>query len=1286
MATPSDEILLKLAVDLGDVKTGFQDLSKLTQDRINETNEAEKRLKSYGDTAVKEAERVNKAFQKNVDSIREEVAVIGQLEKATKSFFQKNSKLFDIKNLDEFKKKADELFKSLSKDLGLTFDASELDNLSKELIATKNDLEATAKVVEFFEQKLKDAGEAGAVSMAQLKHEIQDIKDYITQTEREIKALDKQIEAAAPGRMQAGLIQERERLNKSVQEAKLNLEGLNQEYKELQAETAKTSQAQKSLQAELRHTKDEMVRLEAEGKRNTSQYEELRDKATQYQRSIRDVNQEVQRSASHTAGLQNLIGLVNGVVGVYATAQGAAALFGSESEDLNKTIQKLGGALAVLNGLQATQAELANRSSLANRGLVYVQRQYALATDASAKSTLRLRAAFNLLGIGLIVSALAAAVVYWKDIAKWMGIVSEESERNASITKLSNELYGEQIAQLTVLNKQIKEGGLSFKQKETAVKEFNDTFGKTLGSVKDYNELEARMIKNGDTYIKYVKLKAQAEATYQLAIESTMKAIQDRERVLNKDFTLYERFSLMLERGASNLKSSLGFSGERAGDLTDEDFEFLMGLPNEKDVERFLSQYSLTNRAILEKYYEDNKSSDSLLNRQSDYLSALDELAKLAGDIVPDAINKSAKATKDLTAEINKLVNELIRMQEAYAIGLIDNDREREIALRRQQFEEEKKGLQDQINAIKVSNERKLRLQREFNKLYNEENGLAYQAMVRDLEEIDRQYEEQAREAHMNALIAINEVYNLSEKNEIDAIKRRWDAIRKELRRQIQLTEDEGLKDEINALLGASVGAEETETNKKLLEQSFERVEREKKIADSYIKIWQSANSQMVESDRIAKEMMLANELGLQNALLDEIRKANPEKVDLLNESIQTLITSDNIQDFEIAGDTLRDAFGDELYEQILKIAEAIAQINKETKELTTSEKGNIGNWFKSTTSFATELGRALGAEGEQLKYFGETVGRAIEQAWGAMQQMVEMNIMDHQNKLAEIDSMIHKTEALLDRERDLYEQGYANNYDLRKQELEDLKKQKAEEKKELEKAQKQQAAINKAQMLSNLAVQVSETITAATKIMNGTSSVPFVGVALGIGLVASLFAALAAFKSQAQSFTSFRTGLKQGGLTLDGASHERGGMGLYDSASGRKVAEYEGGEQLYALNKEQQSRYGWLMQMMIDDAKGRKPIMDSLIGRVPVTGKKTIRKVREVNEITRSAHKKRAEASNEQLELIKEVQKLNKRFDEELGGFKNRETEKTEYWEDPHFFYVKKNGILKKYKKNTDE
>jgi len=181
------------------------------------------------------------------------------------------------------------------------------------------------------------------------------------------------------------------------------------------------------------------------------------------------------------------------------------------------------------------------------------------------------------------------------------------------------------------------------------------------------------------------------------------------------------------------------------------------------------------------------------------------------------------------------------------------------------------------------------------------------------------------------------------------------------------------------------------------------------------------------------------------------------------------------------------------------------------------------------------------------------------------------------------------------------------------------------------------------------------------------------------------MMAAIMAMKSQAQSFASYRTGLEQGPLLLNGPSHERGGMGLYDSASGRKAAEYEGGEHLYALNNGQQSKYGWLMQAMIDDAKGRTPIMSSLMSKIPVTGKKTLAKVRQVNEITRSAQKKRAEASNENREMLNEMKKFNKNFEREFGGFKNRETEKTEFWETPNHFYVKKSGITKKYRKTPE-
>lgn len=1282
----NDEVVLKFAADLSNLKPEFQDLSKLIQDRISETETADKKLKDYGDNLIKQNQTINKTIQANINSLKDEVSIIQELEKATKQFYSKNAKLFDTKNLDEFKKKAENLFKTLSQNIGISFNASDLDALSKELIQAKNDFEATAKVVDFFEKKLKEAGDAGVVSLGQIKAEIEDVKKFISDTEKELKALDKQIDDTAPGKSQAGLMQDREKLNQTIQEAKLNLEALNQEYKTTQSETTKTANAQSALQTELRKVRDEMVRLELEGNKNSDQYDELKQKATQYKKAIEDVNKEIKQSTSDTAGLQNAIGLVNGLMGIYATAQGASALFGTENEALEQTLQKLGGTLAILNGLQATQVELANKQGLSHKALTFIQTQYAIATDASAKATLRLGAALKLLGVGALVGGLAAIVVYWKDIAKWMGITSEESERMADVNKRANELYGEQIAKLTLLNKNIKEGKLNFDQKKKAVKDYNEEFGKTIGSVKDYNELEKKMIDNGEAVIQYLRLKAQAEATYQIALEKTKTLQQD---ILNLStggaVGKLNSMDQFFDKGFRKLYDLLGVDIGKETQLTQSEILNIVGLPTEKEFENAISGMDRWVQGSLKTLRNQQKGVDETLTSANDLDQKFLEIQnryKIFGDTAESTSKKAVKSTKDWTREIQNLINELVKLQQAYAINMIENDRDREKAILQQQVLDEAKAYADQINSLEVSLAKKKELIDEYNKIYNKETGLAYQSLREQLSQIDREYETKAREAQINALRAINEVNNLGFENQIQDVKNKWNAIRESLRLSIQNTDDEESKNLSNTLLSDSITAEAEELSKKILEINTERLESEKRIADSFVNIWKSANKETEDNDRISKQLLLANELDFQNKLLDLIRSQNPEKTELLNESFHTLITSKNISDYELAGDTLREAFGDDLYHKIIKIAEAIRKINDENASLTSGEKGNINDWFKDTKSFATELGKTLGLEGKELTFFGETVGNAIFQAWGALNQMMEANINEHRNRLMEIEGMISQTESELQREKDLYEQGYANNYDIRKKELEDLKKRKAEEKREMEKAQKQQAAINQASILSNLGVQVSELITAASKVMNGTSGVPFVGVALGLGLVASLFSAMAAFKSQAQSYATFRTGLEQGALNLSGPSHERGGLGLYDSTNGRKVAEYEGGEKLYALNKGQQSKYGWLMDALIDDAKGRTPLMHSLIQKVPVTGKKVIQKVRQVNEITKSAHIKRAEASNENRELLKEIKEFKNAVKEELSGFKHREEGKTEFWEDPMFFYVKTNGVTKKYRK----
>ncbi len=1239
------EVVIAYVADIGGLKPVVdlqQQIHEKTQRNIEDEKAASEKLYNQ---MINDRKKINEIVAKNQSQLKDQVATFQQAEKILESFYKTGTKAFDNKKVQQFGETVKKQFDKLQGLSSLSFDFNEKDlqTLSSLLNSTENEFQQLLIVMSVMQGKLDEM----------------DFKDENAQKlNDELEKLTPQVEALA-------------------------------------MYVDKTGTEFKTLNQELTVTKHAMAVLESEGKQNSERYKELRDRAVQLQKAIKDVNDEIKHSASDTAGLENVIGAVNGLVGIYATAQGAAALFGEENEELEKTIQKLGGALAVLNGLQAVQAELSNKQGLATKALTWTQNQYTIATNASATATTRFGAALKLLGVGLVIGGIAALVVYWKDIAKAIGLTNEEVERNAEISQRSNELYGEQIAKLTLLNKQVKEGGLSFRQKQAAVKDFNAEFGKTLGSVKNYNELEARMIKNGETYIQYVKLKAQAEAAYQLAIEKTKKAIEDRERVLNKDFTAGEKFTLWDEKLTSQLENFFfGSAKLRSQPLTNEDFENLMGLPDEKSVEKFLSQYSATNKRILEEYYDDNKNSDSLLNRQTDYLKGLDELAKKAGDINPDVDEKKKKKVKDWTDEIRKLIAELIKLQEQYAISGIENDREREIAERTKAFTDEKKFYQDQIDAITGNNQKKLEVQRKFNETFNEENGIAYESFQKDILEINKKYTKQAEEVRLQAMQAIREVNGQTTAIELQAIKDRWDEIRKGLERELELTNDVVEQAKLRKTIQETINAQKTEENQFLLGKDNEDLKLQQEMVNKMISIWATGNTKILNNEKVVQtqrllfqKMILEQMLENQKKYLNESQKTFLE--DIANQ-IMNMGENATPEQWQEISDQLKDMFGEETANQILDIIKNIKDVNKEIEDLNKKPK-TLENWFNSPSvkDFTDRIAKFFKLTDEETKTFSANLAYAIVTVWDTITSIIDKKITDHQNKLSEIENLISQTESELEQERQLYEDGYANNYDLRKQELADLRKQKAEELELLRKAQREQAAIQKAQIIASTAMQIANLAEAATNIFKGTTKMnPIVGVALGAALAATLIAAFMSFKgtAEASASPSFRKGLEEGALDLKGSSHERGGMGLYDSVSGRKVAEYEGGEQLFALNKGQQSKYGWLMQAMIDDAKGRKPIMDTLMGRIPNTGKKLIHKVRQVNEITVSANQKRAEASNEQRELLQEMKKFNKRFDEEFGGYKNERQTDVKSWETPNYFFVKENGIVKKYKKIEDD
>jgi hypothetical protein len=85
--------------------------------------------------------------------------------------------------------------------------------------------------------------------------------------------------------------------------------------------------------------------------------------------SIGDARAEVGYFASDTRRLDAVIGTVQAIGGAYQVVEGATALMGVESENLQKTMVKLQAAMALVTGLQEIQ-NLLQEESAAMQGLL----------------------------------------------------------------------------------------------------------------------------------------------------------------------------------------------------------------------------------------------------------------------------------------------------------------------------------------------------------------------------------------------------------------------------------------------------------------------------------------------------------------------------------------------------------------------------------------------------------------------------------------------------------------------------------------------------------------------------------------------------------------------------------------------------------------------------------------------------------------------------------------------------------------------------------------------------
>ena len=294
----------------------------------------------------------------------------------------------------------------------------------------------------------------------------------------------------------------------------------------------KTGEAEKntqSLKAKLKSLKQELAGLD-EG---SEAFNKIAKEAGAVQDKIGDLNKRVNNLASDTRKLDVVVGVAQGIAGGFAAATGAAALFGVESEDLNKTLLKVQSSLALLNGVQQIANTLNKDSAVMTSLSSAAQAAYTFVVGTSTGALKLFRIALAATGIGLIIIAIGVLIAKWDDLTKAIGLSTDETDKNTKAV-------GKSIAELKEQQKQLEANSKAFIAQEISalndLKRLREAAG--LDTVEVDKQIRAARLRNGETEtaLEAEELKKRTDNVIELMKDRAAKeAEQEKARLAAKE-------------------------------------------------------------------------------------------------------------------------------------------------------------------------------------------------------------------------------------------------------------------------------------------------------------------------------------------------------------------------------------------------------------------------------------------------------------------------------------------------------------------------------------------------------------------------------------------------------------------------------------------------------------------------------------------------------------------------------------------------------------------------------
>ena len=364
---------------------------------------------------------MEKEFQIKIGGIKESLSNLESLEAALESIEKKTENINSKGGFSVTTKEGNKALDELAK---LTQKITQYD-------------EEYQKAVEASKGVLKDKNKAvkEAIDLEKANITVEEgLKNTYYEKQQLLSALGKQIKS---------MTTDTEDQKRKQQELIQQYNTLNQELKDFDATMGNHQRnvgdyrgALKEAQAELKNLKGQLLNV-AKG---SEEWDKLIKKGGELEDKIGDINAAIKREASDTKHLDDVINIAQSATAAFTLWKGAMSAFGMETEAAEEAIQKLAGAMSIIQSLQTLSDTLQASSASATllqkamklTGAELITTQLASIKATTAQSgltaaqkvgtvtTKALSLALKAIPFMLVIGLITTLITHWEDIVGWI--------------------------------------------------------------------------------------------------------------------------------------------------------------------------------------------------------------------------------------------------------------------------------------------------------------------------------------------------------------------------------------------------------------------------------------------------------------------------------------------------------------------------------------------------------------------------------------------------------------------------------------------------------------------------------------------------------------------------------------------------------------------------------------------------------------------------------------------------------------------------------------------------